>query len=628
MTDYSSGNLDNYFTPNQLQCDYATVFPILYPNPAVVAAAPWVGRFCASAQVWDGGGEWWPVTYSAGAVAGTPWSWLSDLPAGIDSNGWYPDAQEVTNWLDVACPASWLSTVYGGSYAADVAAPGGTPHVATGSDTSEADSAGYGSYCDVSAAEVAISAGTGYPADVPAVNMDMVCNVSAVTATELAGLPGIDLSDSGGVPYGFFNAYAVEWPYNSTSTAVLSACDATQGPPGVPGVSLVGQVLTLTNACFWGGSDPLTGQGSFTTGTEPARDGGGWPSSFQTEWADAAGSSAFFPYDGYQALVESYVVQPDAPTVPAAPTEYFPGGSPGPGAGGVTPAPAVSPEVDTPPATVPELAPLSPPLTVVVPAGPGTLPLSSSAAPTQGSENAVGNFLANAFDTATDAVADAVNAGTSALTSSLTWLGSSIDTALGGLQDALQASLDAVQVAVNAVDSDVQTVGLALGTVASGVEDVAADIAALPSLIVTGLESALEYLFIPSSTTESDLQSQAQSTFPITWVDTLTGGVSAVVSGAVTGLSSGACGPYIGWSGLAVPSWGVRLPAPSTSGCAGNGPAGARTVEDNDAGDLFGWRTDIRGALLVFMTLGFVIRIVRSGPWSSSPDDLAPNVEV
>jgi 8-oxo-dGTP pyrophosphatase MutT (NUDIX family) len=48
MTDYSSGNLDNYFTPNQLQCDYATVFPILYPNPAVVASAPWVGRFCAS----------------------------------------------------------------------------------------------------------------------------------------------------------------------------------------------------------------------------------------------------------------------------------------------------------------------------------------------------------------------------------------------------------------------------------------------------------------------------------------------------------------------------------------------------------------------------------------------------
>lgn len=107
-----------------LTCDPAEVFPGLY-TPQQIQAEPWQLQFCVEVAAWDGGG-YWPPSVATGPVGTYSWA----------------DAAEL-NFLDTACPGSWLSGLPGYN-PADVAGYkgvtiGGTSGAAWSTSNSECD---------------------------------------------------------------------------------------------------------------------------------------------------------------------------------------------------------------------------------------------------------------------------------------------------------------------------------------------------------------------------------------------------------------------------------------------------------------------------------------------------------
>ena len=78
-------------------CDPALAFPLMYPADAI-ASEPWQLKFCTTLAVVDGGGYWPPP--SVAAAAGTSYSWVN--------------AAEL-DWINTACPPSWLAGLPGWS---------------------------------------------------------------------------------------------------------------------------------------------------------------------------------------------------------------------------------------------------------------------------------------------------------------------------------------------------------------------------------------------------------------------------------------------------------------------------------------------------------------------------------
>jgi hypothetical protein len=221
-------------------------------------------------------------------------------------------------------------------------------------------------------------------------------------------------------------------------------------------------------------------------------------------------------------------------------------------------------------------------------------------------------------------ILNGVTAGAASIVSALS--GISLDPS--GIISALGDVVTAVEAIPSTIVTAVEAVGTAVATVTSAVEAVATDVTSLPAEIATDVGLGLETLFEPSTTTITSTETEMSSVFPLDWAPPVVDGAGTVISGVTGGLANGACGPHVGWTGAApVPSYGIYLPTPSTSGCPGNGPAGARTSYDNSGGDLFGYRVIARDAVMAFMFLAFAVRVIRSGPWNPQADDLAPNVQ-
>jgi hypothetical protein len=560
-------------TPDNVYCDPALVFPALY-SPSQIDQEPWQGEFCAQMEVLDGAGEFPPaVGTPESVVAGTSWGWI--YQSGLPLSG----VQE-TSWLDAACPPSWLTEVFGSAYTDNVA--GFSPaSVASGSlSNGVPDADGNAVVCDeqyYAEDENAYANSNGYYDGV-----SVGCNYGVpagltVSSVSLAAIPGdnafvLSPSDASGLSY------------SSSSVSYLTATWDS---------SAQSFQLQFYGGNYGGPYQGLTGCGTiyitYSDGTQ-VQGGCEGPGSF-TE-TDSASVTGYLP-------------------APAFPLEYFPGGSPDQVAAGsssttLAAAPDASPAVAQ--------APHAPPAGVAIGTGDSTAApagqLSAEQAPAQSGVTDVSD--APDTDTLTSALSDVGNA----IDTTARWGFDQVDNGLTGLSQDLSLDFG---------DLESVTVG-ALTTLGQSVDVLVDDVLSLPSLVADGILSDLEDAFEPSTTTLTDVQSDMTSTFPLDWVATGVSGVGDVTSAAGTALSGSACGPYVGWSGLDVPSFGVNLPSPDAS-CPGNGPGGARTVEDDKAGDLYGYRTDIRDALALFMILAFIVRLSRSAPWVADADDLSPQVD-
>jgi hypothetical protein len=529
--------------PSTIDCDPVSIFPLIY-SASQIASEPWQGRFCVEAMAYDGDGQFWPTSVSG--LAGSNWAWL--LSAGSST---VIDAAKTLAYLDEACPASWLATVFGESYTDNVA---GAPVSTAPPPDASGDCSVNWSFGDPPGAY----AGAG-----PALAFNCTETVNPVSQGY------VQLSfvvDYGGTYY--------DEPRNLISASLVTVSGT--GPYQLSGSYEVGE--------NWGSDTILEGV------------------SFEGDFANAGRGpeTLYIVPDNSFTDNEKLVLTPgDGVTVPA--TDGVVANKVAP----PTASPATAPQLEQAPgATDPsnavgtstQVAPVTGIAPEPAPAQSGVTNVSD-----QPDTDAITGTLAT--------VGDDIDGG-------LHWLGDDITTGLGDLQTSLGDDFSYLW-------SDMAP---ALDGTLSEVTSLVGDVIALPDLVVDGILSDLEEAFEPSTTTAAEVEADVTTTFPLDWVATGVAGVGDVTSAAGTALAGSACGPYVGWSGLDVPSFGVHLPSPDPS-CPGNGPGGARTAEDDEAGGLYGYRVDIRDALALFMILAFIVRLSRSAPWVADADDLAPQVD-
>lgn len=138
---------------------------------------------------------------------------------------------------------------------------------------------------------------------------------------------------------------------------------------------------------------------------------------------------------------------------------------------------------------------------------------------------------------------------------------------------------------------------------------------------VQWIACSAEWLFIPTSwnAIKPDLTGKP----PFLWVTDLTNSVTTMYNGLTNGLSSNNCTapswhPFNALSTgiFAIPSvhnFTIALPSPTDAGCAA-------TYVNENAGELFGYRTWLRDLELFGITLAFLATIWRLLPWSHNSD--------
>lgn len=156
-----------------------------------------------------------------------------------------------------------------------------------------------------------------------------------------------------------------------------------------------------------------------------------------------------------------------------------------------------------------------------------------------------------------------------------------------------------------------------------GVLDATAGLACSIGGLLGKLGDLLRWLLIPQTLPWSDMwdgPSGLHSRFPFTAI-TQAGSLVGALTGTMTESNYGpACGPVLDMSGpLSRVSLGadtsaikVGLPNPSGSGCAGSGPAGARTEWDDTLGDVWGYRSLMKAIGTLFLVVIFVQRVAGS----------------
>lgn len=154
---------------------------------------------------------------------------------------------------------------------------------------------------------------------------------------------------------------------------------------------------------------------------------------------------------------------------------------------------------------------------------------------------------------------------------------------------------------------------------------------ALESL-VSGLGNLLTSLFVPTESPVTMVQSQVSGTPAYTWVAGSEAALVSLVGTASSSTSGSDCGPYIGFGSIAGlagsgghNAFGIQMPS-WDSACPGNGTGGAYTTDDGQVGNLYGFRSTLRTLILLVITIGFIVRVSRSLPWSASSDDPAPDL--
>jgi hypothetical protein len=129
--------------------------------------------------------------------------------------------------------------------------------------------------------------------------------------------------------------------------------------------------------------------------------------------------------------------------------------------------------------------------------------------------------------------------------------------------------------------------------------------------VLNPVKCALKWAFVPQGVTVADLALQCDTAFPCNAVKEGTDTVGAVVTGATGGLGGSPCGPTIGFDHVGThEGFQVQLPSPA-GGCAGSG---------TDAANLLGFRTTVRTAALVFLWVGFLVRMYKMLPWAKGED--------
>lgn len=161
----------------------------------------------------------------------------------------------------------------------------------------------------------------------------------------------------------------------------------------------------------------------------------------------------------------------------------------------------------------------------------------------------------------------------------------------------------------------------------------------------------LEKAFVPTQDPLIEVVDSVEDAPVVTWITAPVAALTGFFTTAQATLSSGsACGPFIGYhttdvsgaSGTSgpsytattlpgvtgttlatpssqlssVPGFGFYLPSPSAS-CPGGG---------GSLGDLFGFRSLLRTALLLLLTWALVMRLASAAPWNAEPDDLTPGL--
>jgi hypothetical protein len=557
-------------TPDDVFCDPALVFPALY-SPGQIAQEPWQGAFCSAVQVLDGAGEFPPLEgTSESAVSTSNWAWI--YKAGLPLSG----AQE-TQWLDEACPPSWLQQVYGQAYTDNTAgyqpAPTAVGTVASGVPDAAGDSAVCDEVQDTSSAPYQ-SGGVYFGAGTLACNFGLPqpgVTVTSITATLDAGDGQETFRGPGYGTPGSGSGYLV-WSVDSSSQSLMVEFGSgNYGGPYAP-----------PNGC-----DPITitysdGEvGAVGCGT----DGGTFTENNTGDYSTTVPSALVYP------------------------ATYFPGGEADQTSSSSTTlaaAPTASPAVQQAPHAAPAGAAISTGDSTSAPAG--TLTPDQSAA--QSGVTDVSDVPDT--NTLTSEMAAVGNAGDQ----TMRW---SADQVVNGMQSLSLNMTSLTGDLENVLEGGLSGVGLGVTALTGAVVD-------LPALIAEGITNGLETLFEPSTTSVDELTDQAQDTFPISWVATGVTDVQTVTGAAHTGVGGSDCGPYVGFPSTGVlPGFGVRLPSPDTS-CPGNGAGGVQTAQDKSAGSLFGYRVIVRDLLALVVVLGFILRLIRSAPWSPGEDDLSPSL--
>jgi hypothetical protein len=154
-----------------------------------------------------------------------------------------------------------------------------------------------------------------------------------------------------------------------------------------------------------------------------------------------------------------------------------------------------------------------------------------------------------------------------------------------------------------------------------GILDATASLACAIGDIVGRLGDLLIGLLGPPDVEFSDLWAGYESAFPFTVTAEASGLVGTVGSAFSSAADGSVCGSFDFSEALGGDqALNIKLPTPTGSGCAVNSTATEES--ERAAGDLFGWRTQLRTALLLLLSVGFMFRVV--GAFSPKETGLEP----
>lgn len=180
------------------------------------------------------------------------------------------------------------------------------------------------------------------------------------------------------------------------------------------------------------------------------------------------------------------------------------------------------------------------------------------------------------------------------------WLWERLGQLLRSIRDAINALGDLLE---GLLQQLINGVGYLLGAL----WDILTAIWSLPAMIGNAILSGLEALFVPSGLPEMPA---CADTFPCNYVAEASGAIGELKLG-IDGVG-GCVAPEIGWTDFT-----ASFPPPP--GCTG-GNDGAAGVNDDTAGDLFGWRSTIRTVFALALWVGFFAKVLQMAPWSKPGD--------
>lgn len=139
--------------------------------------------------------------------------------------------------------------------------------------------------------------------------------------------------------------------------------------------------------------------------------------------------------------------------------------------------------------------------------------------------------------------------------------------------------------------------------------------------LVSDMGCLLSWAFLPLSISTTSLADPIIGAFPFNWLNDGMDGVSTLLSGFNDAASQSACdAPSFGTGPFSVSgrtlSVGATLPAPASLGCSGDQAA--------SAGELFGYRSNIRNIFVLITWLGALALVWRMMPWVGKKADEMP----